>query len=251
MAAPLVEFVSDYFQRDPTIPHLLLALLLGTCIGLERQWLQRNAGLRTHTLVCLGAASFVDLAATVSANSTGTIQVIAYVVSGVGFLGAGTIMKEGVNIRGLNTAATLWCSAAVGASAGSGEVVAAVATCALVIFVNLLLRRIVRRIDRRGAVVMVPETETEFTLRVISTARAEAHVRALLLHGFREAGLSLHALESIDVERRAETVEVRAELSGGSPDAAAALERIAGRLSLEPSVSGVRWKLAGSGDDER
>ena len=241
----LISLISDYFQRDPTIPHLALAVLLGAFIGVERQWRQRNAGLRTHTLVCLGAASFVDLAATVSAQA-GTVQVIAYVVSGVGFLGAGTIMKEGVNVRGLNTAATLWCSAAVGASAAAGEVIAAATTCALVIFVNLFLRRIVHIIDTRGAVVLAPERETEFTLRVTSAASAEAHVRALLLHGFREAGLALHALESVDIEGRAATVEVRAELSAGSPEAAAALERIAGRVSLEPSVSGVRWKLAES-----
>jgi putative Mg2+ transporter-C (MgtC) family protein len=247
--AALLEIIGEYFQRDPTIPHLLLAVVLGSFIGVERQWRQRNAGLRTHTLVCLGAASFVDLAATVSATSVGTTQVIAYVVSGVGFLGAGTIMKEGANIRGLNTAATLWCSAAVGASAASGEVVAAASTCALVIFVNLFLRRIVRSIDTRGAVVLAPERESEFTLRVTCGAAAEAHVRALLLHGFKEAGLSLHALESIDLESRAETVEVRAELSAGSPDAAAALERIAGRVSLEPSVSGVRWKLADTADE--
>ena len=250
MAAALVEIVSGYFQRDPTIPHLLLAVLLGAFIGVERQWRQRTAGLRTHTLVCLGAASFVDLAATVSATPAGTTQVIAYVVSGVGFLGAGTIMKEGVNISGLNTAATLWCSAAVGASAATGEVVAAMTTCALVIFVNLFLRRIVRSIDTRGAVVMVPERESEFTLRVTTSAKKEAHIRALLLHGFKDARLSLHALESVDLEGRADTVEVRAELSAGSPDAAAALERIAGRLSLEPSVSGVRWKLAGSSAEE-
>jgi putative Mg2+ transporter-C (MgtC) family protein len=249
MASALVEIVADYFQRDPTIPHLLLAVLLGSFIGVERQWRQRNAGLRTHTLVCLGAASFVDLAATVSATPTGTTQVIAYVVSGVGFLGAGTIMKEGVNIRGLNTAATLWCSAAVGASAAAGETVAAASTCALVVFVNLFLRRIVRSIDKRGAVVMAPERETDFRLHVICAARAEAHVRALLLHGFKEAGLTLHALESIDLQSRSETVEVRAELSAGAPDAAIALERIAGRVSLEPSVSGVRWKLAESNDE--
>jgi putative Mg2+ transporter-C (MgtC) family protein len=243
--AALIGLIGDYFQRDPTIPHLALAVLLGSFIGIERQWRQRNAGLRTHTLVCLGAASFVDLGATVSAPA-GTVQIIAYVVSGVGFLGAGTIMKEGVNVRGLNTAATLWCSAAVGASAASGEYIAALATCFFVIFVNLFLRRIVYVIDKRGVVVLAPERETEFTLRVTSAATAEAHVRALLLHGFREAGLALHALESVDIEGRAATVEVRAELSAASPEAAAALERIAGRVSLEPSVYGVRWKLADS-----
>lgn len=250
MADTLVQMIADYFQRDPTMPHLLLAVILGAFIGVERQWRQRTAGLRTHTLVSLAAASFVDLAATVSASPMGTVQVIAYVVSGVGFLGAGTIMKEGVNIRGLNTAATLWCSAAVGASAGSGETVAAATTCVLVIVVNLFLRRIVRVIDKRGAVVMAPERETSFTLRVTSAARAEAHIRALLLNGLKDAGLSLQALDSLDIEDRAETVEVRAEISSGAPDAAASLERIAGRLSLEPSVSGVRWKLAGSTDEE-
>src|ERR1700751_4641217 len=105
--------------QQPTFPRLTLAMMLGAMIGAERQWRQRSAGMRTNTLVCFGAAAFVDLGATLAgANSVG---VIAYVVSGVGFLGAGAIMKEGASIRGLNTAATLWCSAAVGACAGAGE----------------------------------------------------------------------------------------------------------------------------------
>ncbi|WP_264817009.1 MgtC/SapB family protein, partial [Gluconobacter kondonii] len=73
-----------------------------------------TAGLRTNALVALGAAAFVDLAQHL-AGSADAVRVIAYVVSGVGFLGAGVIMKDGANVRGLNTAATLWCSAAVGA----------------------------------------------------------------------------------------------------------------------------------------
>jgi putative Mg2+ transporter-C (MgtC) family protein len=90
---------------------------------------QRAAGLRTNTLVCFGAAAFVDLGLRVA---PGTTQVIAYVVSGVGFLGAGAILKDGGSVRGLNTTATLWCSAAVGACAGAGESVDAV-------FVSVLL----------------------------------------------------------------------------------------------------------------
>src|ERR1700729_1978160 len=105
-----------------TFGRLLAALVLGACVGAERQWRQRAAGLRTNTLVCFGAAAFVDLGLTIA---PGTTQVIAYVVSGVGFLGAGAIMKDGGNVRGLNTAATLWCSAAVGAYAGAGRVVSA------------------------------------------------------------------------------------------------------------------------------
>jgi len=86
--------------NQASFPRLLLALVLGACIGTERQWRQRAAGLRTNTLVCFGAAAFVDLGLTIAPATT---QVIAYVVSGVGFLGAGAIMKDGANVRGLNT----------------------------------------------------------------------------------------------------------------------------------------------------
>jgi putative Mg2+ transporter-C (MgtC) family protein len=90
-----------------TSADLLLALVLGALIGIERQWRQRTAGLRTNTLVAVGAAIFVDLALRMGGAAEAT-RVVAYVVSGVGFLGAGTIMKEGANVRGLNTAANLW-----------------------------------------------------------------------------------------------------------------------------------------------
>src|SRR5215472_18299767 len=97
---------------------LLSAFVLGTLIGAERQYRQRSGGLRTNALVAVGAATFVDIAQHLNGDP-GAVQVIAYVVSGVGFLGAGVIMKEGQNVWGLNTAATLWCSAAVGACAGA------------------------------------------------------------------------------------------------------------------------------------
>src|SRR4051794_6547947 len=89
---------------------LIVAFVLGTLIGSERQYRQRTAGLRTNVLVATGAAAFVDLGERLTGNH-GATQTVAYVISGVGFLGAGVIMKEGTNVRGLNTAATLWCSA--------------------------------------------------------------------------------------------------------------------------------------------
>src|ERR1700755_1244319 len=125
-----------------------MAMFLGCLIGTERQWRQRAAGLRTNALVCFGAATFVDLAWTIG-GPTNT-NVVAYVVSGVGFLGAGAIMKEGGSIRGLNTAATLWCSAAVGACAGAGEILDAVFVAALLITINLAFRPLSRYIDRRA-----------------------------------------------------------------------------------------------------
>jgi putative Mg2+ transporter-C (MgtC) family protein len=128
--------------------NLSAAATLGAVIGFERQWRQRLAGLRTNTLVALGAASFVVFENLFSTEADLT-RVAAQVVSGIGFLGAGIIFREGLNVRGLNTAATLWCSAAVGVLAGGGALPYASAAAALVIAVNLLLRPLVQRINRQ------------------------------------------------------------------------------------------------------
>ena len=115
--------------------------------GAERQYRQRTAGLRTNVLVAVGAAAFVDLAMHL-AGADGAVRVIAYVVSGIGFLGAGVIMKQGMDVRGLNTAATLWASAAVGSCAGADMVAQAVALTVFVLAGNTLLRPLVNAINR-------------------------------------------------------------------------------------------------------
>ena len=122
-----------------TFVSLTTAFVFGALIGLERQVRQRTAGLRTNTLVAVGAAVFVDLAVRLG-GAEGATRVVAYVVSGVGFLGAGAIMKEGANITGLNTAATLWGSAAVGACAGASLVAEAGLATLFVLASNTLLR---------------------------------------------------------------------------------------------------------------
>ena len=90
-----------------------LALLLGAIVGAERQWRQRMAGLRTNALVAAGAAMFVMLSA-LAVPPDNTFRIAGRVVSGIGFLGAGVILRNGLSITGLNTATTLWCSAAIG-----------------------------------------------------------------------------------------------------------------------------------------
>src|ERR1700741_5326723 len=115
-----MKFLATFQTADfiDTLISLITAFVLGTLIGAERQYRQRSAGLRTNVLVAVGAAAFVDLADHLN-GAEGAVHVIAYVVSGIGFLGAGAIMKEGMNVRGLNPAATLWASAAVAACAGA------------------------------------------------------------------------------------------------------------------------------------
>src|ERR1700747_3459926 len=146
---PPVQFIKTFqlFDFFNALISLAVAFVFGTLIGAERQYRQRSAGLRTNVLVAVGAAAFVDLADHLN-GSDGTVHVVAYVVSGIGFLGAGAIMKEGMNVRGLNTAATLWASAAVGSCAGADMVAQSAALTIFVLAGNTLLRPLVNAINR-------------------------------------------------------------------------------------------------------
>src|SRR4029078_9070239 len=144
-----MRFLTTFQVQDfiDTLVSLGAAFVLGTLIGAERQYRQRGGGLRTHVLGAVGAATFVDVGQHINGNA-GATQIIAYVVSGVGFLGAGVIMKQGNNVWGLNTAATLWCSAAVGACAGADLAIEAVTLTAFVLAGHTLLPPLVNAINR-------------------------------------------------------------------------------------------------------
>jgi putative Mg2+ transporter-C (MgtC) family protein len=99
---------------------LLLAIAMGATVGLERQWRQRMAGTRTNALVAAGAAAFVMCGLLLDNDPSARGRIVSYIVSGVGFLGAGVIFKDGTSVRGLNTAATIWCIRAVRVLPGAG-----------------------------------------------------------------------------------------------------------------------------------
>ena len=112
----------------PLIGRVLAAALLGGVIGMERDIHGRAAGLRTHLLVGMGAGLFTVLSQLIAAAGPATAdpgRIAAQIVTGIGFLGAGTIIKEGFTIRGLTTAASLWMVAAIGMAAGAGHLVLA------------------------------------------------------------------------------------------------------------------------------
>jgi putative Mg2+ transporter-C (MgtC) family protein len=211
---------------------------LGTVIGLERQYRARMAGLRTNALVAVGATLFVLLSAYGFRGATADpTRVAAQIVSGIGFLGAGVIMRDGLNVRGLNTAATLWCSAAVGALAGAGMFTVAFAGTFLVVVVNVALRAAGRVVDRR------PDTgdehPTNYTFVAVTRDEQEAHVRALLVQALTRTEFRVRSIGSNDTGTNG-YVEVRAELIGDQRDDRQ-MESAVSRLSLEPSVTSIRW----------
>jgi putative Mg2+ transporter-C (MgtC) family protein len=216
---------------------LAAALLMGACVGLERQWRQRMAGTRTNALVAAGASAFVMCGFLVRDASRGEAQIVSYVVSGVGFLGAGVIFKDGGSVRGLNTAATIWCSAAIGALCGLGQPLYALVLATAVLLANIALRPLAYRLypaQAAGA-----EQEITYGFELICRPEDEAHMRALLLQSMARSALILTSLRSEDIEG-APKLKVTAQIRGmGRQDEA--LEQLVVRLSLEPGVSSVSW----------
>ena len=137
------------------------ALLLGSAIGVERQWHSHYVGLRTNTLVTLGSSALMIFALMLpTGDPSGLGRMASQIITGVGFLCAGVIFHEGVTAKGFNTAATLWCSTAVGMFSGMGLFMPAGILATFIILVNLFLRPIVYLINQR-AVSEKPETPAD------------------------------------------------------------------------------------------
>lgn len=218
-----------------TLVSLVTAFVLGGLIGLERQYRQRTAGLRTNVLVAVGAAVFVDMANRLGGHE-GAVHVVAYVVSGIGFLGAGVIMREEGNVRGLNTAATLWGSAAVGAAAGADLILEAALATLFVLAANTLLRPIVNTINRKP--LDVESVEVTNTVYVIAERVHQKMVMAQLEEELERSnyptrGLDLHAFGQ-------EEVEIEATLAVTSVDGDE-LDALVQRLAALPAVRQAFW----------
>lgn len=214
--------------------NMAVALSCGALIGSERQVRQRMAGLRTNALVALGAAGFVVFSQLVEHDASPT-RVAAQVVSGIGFLGAGIIFREGFNVHGLNTAATLWCAAAVGVLSGIGQWPFALVLTGLVVFVNLGLRPLVKWLKRHTKA-GVPVTRA---YRVVLTCAAEQEpaMRALLLRGL--TGLHLQEISAQTVEG---DLQIAATLS--CDDLGEGVELAVQRIAAEPGIRSLRWMPA-------
>jgi putative Mg2+ transporter-C (MgtC) family protein len=214
------------------------ALGLGVALGLERQLRQHPAGLRTNALVCVGAALFVSLSFLVT-KGTDPTRIAGQVVSGIGFLGGGVILREGLNVRGMSTAATLWCSAAVGSLAGGGMLAEAAVGTAAVLAVHLGLRPVVKHIDARMKT--SADVETCYRVRAVCRGDDAGLVRAIILRHINSLrAMTVQGLSTRDGEQPGQAVVVAEVFSHERNDKY--LDDMISRLCIEPSVSGVSWE---------
>jgi putative Mg2+ transporter-C (MgtC) family protein len=221
--------VADFALR------LAVGVGCGALIGLERQWRARMAGLRTNALVAGGATLFVLYA--VATEDGSPTRVASYVVSGVGFLGGGVILREGFNVRGLNTAATLWCSAAVGVLAASGHLVFTLIATATAVAIHVLGRPLGRLIDHDDTN-EEDEDLQPFLVQVICRPKSEKYARAHIVQHASSNDITLRGIHTGRATDDELTLTAHVLMNGRT---SAKLERLVAELSLQPGVRAVQW----------
>lgn len=219
-----------------------LATLLGIAIGFERQWRSRMAGLQTMALVSMGSALFLILSAYSFDQDGDRLRVAAQIVSGIGFLGAGVIMKQGLSVTGLNTAATLWATAAVGALAGAWMWREAVAGATIVVAANWFLQPLASRMDRvhgKGGRDVAP---AEYVLDVMCGRQMEAEIKTLIAQAMPRPQFQLRAVRALPAHA-ADQLELQADYATAARDDRMAEDAVR-MLSQQPGVTSVRWSIA-------
>ena len=208
----------EVFRFD-TLGRLLLAALLGGAVGTERELSGKPAGLRTNLHICVGAALITELSAAVAANGAGDPgRLAAQIVSGIGFIGAGTIIQSRGKVVGLTTAATLWVVAAIGMAVGSRAYIEAIGSALLVIGALFLLRQLERLLARSWV-------KRRYRI-LLSGGDHSLDTLVSLLKGM-ELGVQVEA-----IERRGEVLETLVRLDGP----AARHDRLLPLLAAEPMV---------------
>jgi putative Mg2+ transporter-C (MgtC) family protein len=230
------------------ITRLGLALFLGAAIGFERQWRQKSAGLRTNTLVSMGAAAFTLISFALTSQDDGVYKgdatrIIGQIVTGIGFLGGGVILRDGLNVQGLNTAATIWCSAAVGSLAGVGLFIEATIVSVAIMGTHLVLRPLGIRLNKISFHTQ-EEGNFYYSFKIRCKEQVENHLRVLILETLKkDAHLQLRSLKSSDNGNPAYTYVEAEILANGKHDTE--MEKLAAKLTIEYGVTQVSWEVNG------
>lgn len=220
---------SDYIVR------IGLSVLLGFLIGLERQLTGHLAGIRINVLICMGTCFFTLFPLIYGSDEV--FRVGSSIISGVGFLCSGVIFKESGMVKGMNTAATLWCSAAIGILASINQYAYAIIATVILILSNLLLRPLARRL---GPITSGDELEKQYRITVVCLEDLEQEIRLLLISSNPSKTLYLNHLESCDVI--GDKVEIIAQYCSSGHSKNNILEGIVGQILEIPEVISAGWE---------
>jgi len=210
----------------------LIGILVGIIIGLERQWQQKLAGVRTTALVSFGACLFVMLS--VMMGDTSPTRVAAQVVSGVGFLAGGVIIRDGYSVSGINTAATLWCSAAVGAIVGAGFPVEGMAASFILMFANIALRGVSKKVDQ---VSITRKADTKhYVVSITCLENKEIHVRTVLLNILNQLNIDFNHMTFDEAKDGKTTIITDLEVNESENHTQLKLKSLTEKLLMEKSV---------------
>jgi len=212
------------------------AVAFGFLIGLERHLTGHVAGIRTNILVSMGACLFALYSQLIGAPDAS--RMAAQVVTGIGFLCSGIIFKEGLNIRGLNTAATIWCTAAIGVLCSSGLLLYAVTAAIILLASNLSFRFVADKIQPLESFM---EEENIYLLSVTCNDENESKIRSAIMSSLNNTKLHLTNLQSSDNSGGEVQIEATFQISGRRKDEH--IEKLTARVALEQGVTKTGWKL--------
>lgn len=213
---------------------IIVTFALGFAIGLERQWRRRVIGLRTNVLVCLGSFLFVSFS--LLANAKDVSRIAAQVVSGIGFLGAGVILKDKGSIKGLDTAATLWCDAAIGTLCAAGFLLEALVGTLFILLANVVLRNITRKLNLKHIEKIQYD---KYRLKVVANEEQEFLIRTLISQGSNKTEATLISVDTTDLEDG----KMRISATFNVPkDSTSLLEELVNRIVIEPGITSSGWK---------
>jgi putative Mg2+ transporter-C (MgtC) family protein len=184
--------MADLIAAHSIMLKLALSLLLGLMIGVERQYKQRHTGLVTHALVALGAASYASLPGALGLELD--LRMGSQVVTGIGFLGAGLIMRDGTSIKGLSTAATVWSTGAVGVFVGYGFLLLAAETTLFVILSNIFLPRLALHVAGYSA--LPADSERIYLIKIQCDLQKSDVVKSSVIQAVAMKNLRLMSMDS-------------------------------------------------------
>src|SRR2546428_2728024 len=223
---------------------LALSLLFGTVVGIGRQWHHKNAGIKTNTLVAVGSTSFALVSQHGFGPNSNPAQIAAGVVTGIGFIGAGVIMRRGGSVQGVNSAATLWATASIGLAVGSGYSKLAWFVLAVVLVAQFSLRWAAAWIDQRSGQV-VPHITYRLVVSFIPSASESVRSTWSAFTG-QSGGLILHFKETLGNDSES-LLEACFGLSEGR---VCDLKALCQKIGEIQGVSRVEWSEATTADGE-